>query len=116
MTQAHNASHLLDITLRELGNDPQHLAPMADSFIDQWVRALGSGHLIEDNIADELEQLKAALHHNKNLEIAESLHSLAKLTKSAAEGEEEELRTKLTQMADTLEGLATKMGRKSKGV
>ena len=72
MTQAHNASQLLDITLRELSNDPKRMLPMANSFIDQWVRALGAGHLLEDNIADELEQLKHALAEGRPAAIGES--------------------------------------------
>ncbi|GAB3936429.1 hypothetical protein [Larkinella terrae] len=115
MTHANNADQLLDITLRELTNDPVHLQPMANSFIDQWVRALGSGHLVLDDISDELEQLKAALASGKSLQIAESLHSLAKLTrKSLDNADREELKVKLQELATTLDAVSTGLGRKSK--
>lgn len=114
MTQAHNADQLLDITVRELNTDPGHLQPMANSFIDQWVRALGSGHLVLDDISDELEQLKAALATGKKLQIAESLHSLAKLTRQSLDGAGDGVKDKLQELADTLDSLSTGLGRKSK--
>ncbi|RRB07547.1 hypothetical protein [Larkinella rosea] len=114
MTHAHNADHLLDITLRELTTDPVHLQPMASSFIDQWVRALGSGHLVLDDISDELEQLKAALASGKSLLIAESLHSLAKLTRKSLDQADEEMGGKLKELAATLDTISTGLGRKSK--
>ncbi|GAB3270304.1 hypothetical protein GCM10027347_40900 [Larkinella harenae] len=114
MTHAHNSDQLLDITLRELNTDPAHFQPMANSFIDQWVRALGSGHVVLDNIADELEQLKAALATGKQLQIAESLHSLAKLTRKSLEGAEEDVKTKLDELANTLDAVSTGLGRKGK--
>ena len=114
MTQAHNADQLLDITLRELTTDPVHLQPMAGSFIDQWVRELGSGHLVWDDISDELEQLKAALATGKSLQIAESLHSLAKLTRKSLEDADETVKAKLQELADTLDAVSTGLGRKGK--
>ena len=114
MTHAKNADQLLDITLRELNADPVHLQPMANSFIDQWVRALGSGHLILDNISDELEQLKAALATGKNLLIAESLHSLAKLTRKSLDNADEEVKEKLQALATVLDAVSTGLGRPAK--
>ncbi|MGV3557087.1 hypothetical protein [Larkinella arboricola] len=114
MTQANNADQLLDITVRQLTTDPVHLQPMANSFIDQWVRALGSGHLVLDDISDELEQLKAALAAGKNLQIAESLHSLAKLTRKSLDGAADGVKDKLQELADTLDTLSTSLGRKGK--
>ena len=114
MTHANNADQLLDITLRELNTDPVHLQPMANSFIDQWVRALGSGNLILDDISDELEQLKAALATGKSLLIAESLHSLAKLTRKSLENADEEVKRKLQELATTLDAVSTGLGRKGK--
>ncbi|WP_128545010.1 hypothetical protein [Larkinella soli] len=112
MTQAHNADHLLDITLRELNSDPGHLQSMANSFIDQWVRALGAGHRVQDDIADELEQLKKALASGKTLTIAESLHSLAKLARQAVETAEDGSQEKLRQLSTVLDDLAKSLGRK----
>ncbi|WP_234733313.1 hypothetical protein [Tellurirhabdus bombi] len=113
MTQAHNTNQLLDITLREISTDPHHLLPMANSFIDQWVRALGAGHELEDNVASELEQLKHALAEGKPLPIGESLHSLAKLAKKGSgETDNEALSQKLQGLADALEGVAVMAGRK----
>lgn len=114
MTHAHNADPLLDITLRELKTDPAHFRPMANSFIDQWVRALGSGHLILDDITDELEQLKAALVTGKSLLIAESLHSLAKLTRKSIGDASDDVKEKLQELADTLDAVSTGLGRKGK--
>lgn len=114
MTHANNADQLLDITLRELNNDPVHLQPMANSFIDQWVRALGSGHLVLDDISDELEQLKAALASGKSLLIAESLHSLAKLTRKSLDNADDEMKEKLQELATTLDAVSTGLGRKGK--
>ncbi|MGA0558384.1 hypothetical protein ACO2Q8_17115 [Larkinella sp. VNQ87] len=114
MAQAHNADQLLDITLRELTTDPVHLQPMAGSFIDQWVRALGSGHLVWDDISDELEQLKAALATGKQLQIAESLHSLAKLTRKSLESANDTTKSKLQELADTLDAVSAGLGRKGK--
>lgn len=112
MNQSNNADQLLDITLRELHADPAHLQPMANSFIDQWVRALGSGDLILDDIADELEQLKAAIASGKNLMVAESLHSLAKLTRQSVETADEAAKEKLGELATTLDGISKGLGRK----
>lgn len=112
MTQSNNADQLLDITLRELTTDPTHLQPMAPSFIDQWVRALGAGDQVLDNVADELEQLKAALASGKSLLIAESLHSLAKLTRQSTETADEAVKEKLVKLAATLEETSTRIGRK----
>ncbi|GAB3336213.1 hypothetical protein GCM10027299_46000 [Larkinella ripae] len=114
MTHAHNADQLLNITLRELTTDPAHFQPMANSFIDQWVRALGSGHRVLDDITDELEQLKAALAAGKSLQIAESLHSLAKLTRKSVENADEEAKAKLQELATTLDAVSTGLGRKGK--
>ncbi|MFD1143262.1 hypothetical protein ACFQ4C_19195 [Larkinella insperata] len=114
MTQAQNADQLLNITVRELNTDPVHLQPMANSFIDQWVRALGSGNLVFDDISDELEQLKKALATGKNLQIAESLHSLAKLTRKSLDGAEDGVKDKLQELADTLDSISTGLGRKGK--
>ncbi|GAB3899160.1 hypothetical protein GCM10028803_19790 [Larkinella knui] len=114
MTHANNADQLLDITLRELNNDPVQLQPLASSFIDQWVRALGSGHLVLDDISDELEQLKAALTSGKSLLIAESLHSLAKLTRKSLDDADEGMKVKLEELAKVLDAVSTGLGRKSK--
>jgi hypothetical protein len=115
MTHANNADQLLDITIRELNTDPAHFQPMVNSFIDQWVRALGSGHLVLDDISDELEQLKAALASGKSLLIAESLHSLAKLTRKSIENaEKEEMKAKLLELATVLDAVSTGLGRKGK--
>jgi|GEM_PF-2397789 len=104
MTQAHNASQLLDITLRELSQNPQHLLPLMNSFIDQWVRALGAGNQTLDDTAYELEELKQALAGGKGPQIGESLHSLAKLAKRAArETDDEAYVSRLQELAVVLD-------------
>lgn len=97
---------LLASTLRRLQQEAEHISPV-DELIDQWSEALGEGNLTLENVADELFSLKQALKEDKPPRIADSLHTLSKLTKQAAnESYDVGLVGQLLQLADVLETMS----------
>ncbi len=105
-----NAQQLLDKTLQGLEQSAESMQPQADELIDQWVQALGAGDLTLDNVAYELEELKQALKNGKALQIAGSLHSLSKLTKTAAgETSDSDMAGRLRHLAETLDDVSARV-------
>lgn len=100
---------LLQSTLQRLQAGVEHVSP-ANELIDQWSQALGEGNLTFENIADELFELKKALADGRAPEIAESLHTLSKLTKQAAdESNDVDVVGQLTQLALILDDASARV-------
>ena len=112
-----HAANLVDTTVNAFNGDSTSISPMDGiSLIDSWTSTLRDGGPDSNPVASSLSQLKTELQSGNpdGSQIQQILKELAQQVRGTAESADAEMQTKLSPLADALEGFSEQLGGSSK--